>query len=109
MHTGQLVKQSVFPLPAGDLKVLRLVLFESSSTTDAAPPPVELLRLLYNFCCVSNGVGDDISDTEVEISRDSLRFGGGGFGFLSLSSPDELVDWSEFVDGEGEIDRELRI
>lgn len=58
---------------------------------------------------MSNGVGDDISDTEVEISRDSLRFGGGGFGFLSLSSPDELVDWSELVDGEGEIDRELRI
>ena len=103
------IKFSVSPLPAGDLNVFKLVLFESSSTIDAPPPPVELLRLLYIFCCASSGVGDDISDTEVEISRDSLRFGGGGFGFLSLSSPDELVDWSELVDGEGEIERELRV
>ena len=115
-------------LPTGDLNVFRLVLFESSSAllaTDCVPtPPVELLRLLYIFCCLpwgeSSRIGELNSDTEldaacwfvavVEMSRDSFRFGGGGFGFLSFELPtEELVDWSELVEGDGEIDRELRI
>ena len=47
------------------------------------------------------------------MSRDSFLFGGGGFVFLSFEfcppPTDELVDWSELVEGDGEIDRELRI
>ena len=87
-------------------------------------PPAELFRLLYIFCCLpwgeSSGIGELTSDTEletawfvVEISRDSFLFGGGGFVFLSFEfcppPTDELVDWSELVEGDGEIDRELRI
>ena len=47
---------------------------------------------------------------EVEINRESLRLGGGGFDFLSFLPPAELfVEWSEFVLGEGDIEREFRI
>ena len=47
---------------------------------------------------------------DAEINRESLRFGGGGFDFLSVLPPAELfVEWSEFVLGEGEIEREFRI
>lgn len=55
--------------PTGDLKVLRLVLFESSSMLLAidCAPPAELFLLLYIFDDLlwgeSRAVGDDISDT----------------------------------------------